>query len=271
VATRIPAERQGRALAAISSGTGWGVAASVPIALLAGDWRAAWICFAAVAAAVGLVNARILPARGGGALAAAPRLTPSWLVCPRSGPLLAGAFLVGLGSSVYWTFAVDFTVREGGHSAADGQLLLLIVGIASIGGTLAGDMIRRLGAPVAFGSSVAALVASVCLLSAAPSSAVAIAVSGVMFGAAYNLVIAIQVIWGAQVFSQRPSGGLGAVMFALGVGLLAGPAIGGPIADATGLGTVLYGAAGAIALVALLAPREPLGRPAAARSETLRP
>jgi hypothetical protein len=31
----------------------------------------------------------------------------------RSGPLLAGALLVGLGASLYWTFAVDFLVTGG--------------------------------------------------------------------------------------------------------------------------------------------------------------
>jgi MFS family permease len=45
-----PAAR-GRVLAAISAGTGWGVALAAPIALLAGDsWRVAWVLFAGVAA-----------------------------------------------------------------------------------------------------------------------------------------------------------------------------------------------------------------------------
>ena len=43
-----------------------------------------------------------------------PALRPSWFVCPRSGPLLAGALVIGLASSVYWTFAVDL-MRERGR------------------------------------------------------------------------------------------------------------------------------------------------------------
>ena len=48
-------------------------------------------------------------------------------------------------------------------------------------------------------------------------------------------------------------------MVALGAGLLAGPAIGGALAEAVGLTGVLYGAGAAVATVIALAPREPLG------------
>ena len=44
-------ERRARVLAAISSGTGWGVALAAPIAVLAGaSWRTAWLLFAVAAA-----------------------------------------------------------------------------------------------------------------------------------------------------------------------------------------------------------------------------
>ena len=141
--------------------------------------------------------------------------------------LRRGAFVVGLGSSVYWTFAVDYAVREGAHSAAEGRTLFLVVGLASIGGALAGDLVRRLGGRLAFAASLAGLVASFHLLAASAHSLGATLASGALFGLGYNLVLAIQAIWSAHIFSDRPSAGLSAVMFALGAGLLAGPAIGG--------------------------------------------
>src|SRR3954447_22888457 len=61
VAAALPPERRGRALAMISSGTGWGVAIAVPIALVAGTaWRGAWVAFAVIAALSTLLAARVL-------------------------------------------------------------------------------------------------------------------------------------------------------------------------------------------------------------------
>src|SRR4051794_6361382 len=46
VAYRVPAAGRPRAMAVISSGTGWGVLVAAPVALLAGGaWRSAWAAF----------------------------------------------------------------------------------------------------------------------------------------------------------------------------------------------------------------------------------
>ena len=56
---------QGRVLAAISSGTGWGVALAAPMALLAGaSWRTAWLLFALVAALATAWALTVLPPAG---------------------------------------------------------------------------------------------------------------------------------------------------------------------------------------------------------------
>lgn len=99
VATGVDPGANGGALSVISSGTGWGVAVAVAVALIAGgDWRAAWLAFAAIAVAV---LAYVVPSVPGRTRADrdGPALRWAWFVCPRSGPLLAGALLVGLGAS----------------------------------------------------------------------------------------------------------------------------------------------------------------------------
>src|SRR3954471_21209821 len=160
VAGSLPPKRRGRALAMISSGTGWGVAIAVPIALVAGTaWRGAWVAFAAIAALSTLLAARVLrPARlrseAPGAAQAVPPLSWSWFVCPRSGPLLAGALLVGVGASVYWTFAADFAA--GGAAGRSGAPVLLgVVGVASVLGSVAGDVLERIGGRLALRLSAA--------------------------------------------------------------------------------------------------------------------
>jgi predicted MFS family arabinose efflux permease len=255
VQQRLPAAGRSRALAIISSGTGWGVLVSVPIALAAGSqWRLAFAVFAALALLATLWAAVTL--RGARAVAppAVDRLRPSWFVCPRSGPLLAGAFLIGLGSSVYWTFAVDLVAREGGVTPSAARLVLALVGAASLAGGLSGELVERLGARATIVAGSLALAASLALIAAAPGAWLAVVPSAVLFGSAYNVVLAVDVIWSARVFASRPTTGLAAVMFVLALGLLLGPAMAG----AVGVTTAFFAGAAVIAMTTLLTPREDL-------------
>src|SRR5829696_6351156 len=240
--------RRARTLAAVSSGTGYGVAIAVPIALVAGSaWRSAWLAFAVVSLLVTLWAARVLPTAGTRATPhELPRIRRRWLVCPRSRPLLLGALLIGLGSSVYWTFAVDYLVTEGSLPTSTGRLFLVFVGSASVLGTLAGDLLRHFSPAGAFSALTTMLAGSLGLLAVAPASLGVAALSGVLFGASFSLIVAIQSIWTSRVFAERPSAGLAAVMFMLGLGLLVGPPAAGLLAG------------GLAAIAGVLPPRERL-------------
>jgi len=268
VAHELPARARGRALAIISSGTGWGVLVSVPIALALGaSWRLAWVAFAVLALLATLWAARVLrdmPARH-----SAERLRLSWFACPRSGPLLAGALLIGLGSSVYWTFAVDLVAGEGAMSASAARLVLAVVGAASLIGAFSGDLVERLGARPTMLAGTLALSASFVLIAAAPGSWLAVLPSALLFGAAYNVLIAVDAIWSSRVFAGRPGTGLAAVMFMLATGLLAGPAAAGVAATALGLPAAFLGGAVVVAATVFLLPREELRqRPALSAAGT---
>jgi predicted MFS family arabinose efflux permease len=252
-------ERRARTLAGISSGTGWGVVLAAPLAVAVGSaWRSAWLAFAAVAVLTTAWALHVLPSggRGGGAHAAVPRVRLRWFVCPRSGPLLAGALLVGLGASLYWTFAVDFLVTGGALDPSSGRLFLVLVGVAGVVGTGAGELVERLGSRLAFAALSWALALSLALLALASDTPALAVVSGVLFGGAYNLVVAIQCLWSVRVFADRPGTGIAAVMFILGGGLLVGPLAAGPLAGVAGIQGAFAAAAGVLALTALLAPRE---------------
>ncbi len=250
-------DRRARVLAAISSGTGWGVALAVPLALLAGQsWRTAWLLFAVAAALATVWALTVLPSRGESAgPRTIERLRLDWFLCPRSSPLLTGALLVGLASSIYWTFAVEHLQSQGGLSTAQSRTVLAIVGLASVGGSVSADAVRHLGARAAFVLAALAEAASLGLLGLAPGMLTAALCSAALFGIAYNTLVAIEVIWSAEVFAERPSAGLAAVMVMGALGLLTGPPVFGAIADHAGLAPVF--AAGAVLLVATtaLAPR----------------
>ena len=206
VAERVRFQSQSRALATISSGTGWGVLVAAPLALLAGDaWRVAWLVFTALAVLATLWAARTVPSRiRATRTEGAVRLRAGWFVCPRSGPLLGGALLVGLAASVYWTFAVDLADQAGlGRDGA--RLLLGVVGAASIAGSLGGDLVERLGARAALVLAALAMATSLALLATAAAGWPGAMLSAAGFGAAYNLIVALQTIWSVRVFADRPS------------------------------------------------------------------
>ena len=69
---------------------------------------------------------------------------------------VGGALLVGLSSSVVWTFGVDHLVSEGGLSSEQSRIFLGVVGLATLGGGLGGDAVRRLGGRATFAAAVAA-------------------------------------------------------------------------------------------------------------------
>lgn len=260
VAHRYATRPGARVLSAISAGTGWGVALAAPVALLAGaDWRLAWLLFAVIAAAATAWALAVLPGREeAGGPAAMVVLRPRWFVCPRSRPLLVSALLVGLASSVYLTFSVDHLATGGGVSTTQSRIFLAVVGVAIVGGTVGGDAVRRLGARPTFIVALAAEAAALCLLGLAPAQVGAALASAVMFGAAYSIVVAVQVIWSARVFSERPSAGLAATLAMNAFGLLLGPPLLGAVADRTGFAAVFVAAAALLLVTAALAPREAL-------------
>ena len=260
VAGRFSARPGGRILSAISSGTGWGVALAAPVAMLAGsNWHLAWLLFALIATAATTWALVVLPSGGeSGGPAGVVVLRPRWFVCPRSGPLLTGALLVGLGSSVYWTFSVDHLVTEGGLSSTQSRIFLAVVGVATVGGSIGGDAVRRLGGRATFALGAAVEATALLLLGLAPSHAGATMASAAMFGAAYATVVAVQVIWSGRVYDERPSAGLAATVAMNALGLLLGPPLLGALADQTGFGAV-FAVAGLLLLATVaLAPREPL-------------
>lgn len=260
---QLPPSLRGRTLSAINCGTGYGVAIAAPIAILAGAaWRLAWLGFAACALLTTLYAARVLPGRAVGRSAPAHPASPAApgdrgrrLIAPGAIPLLLGGLVIGLASAAYWTFAVDHLQHDGGLSIADSRWFLGVVGVASLLSTFTGDLVRRLSGRVVF--TVAALLeaASLALLAIAPSSLAAAMISAVLFGAAYNSVVAVEALWSAHLYPERPSLGLAAAMAANATGLLCGPLASGVLADAVGLTDVLMGGAVIAAAAAALAPR----------------
>lgn len=252
----LPKARHALAWSTISSGTGWGVAIAAPIAIAAGQsWRLAWLVFVAVAVVVGVVGVRKAPARGAITLRRG-QLRWSWFVCPRSGPLLCSAVLVGLGSSVWWTFSVD-VMREAGIASTPARIAYAVCGVAGILASLSGKVFSRLGLLSSYLICVVLLTASLVLLGTGTAHLPMLLLAAVLFGGSYNAVVAAHGVWSATVFAERPSAGLAAVNTALTVGTIAGPAAAGILIDWSGYTSAVLAAA-ACTLLALCS-RPPSG------------
>ena len=258
VAAAVAPARRPAVWAVISSGTGWGVAVAGPVAaVFTTSWRWSWAMFAGTALVVGALAVASAPGGRVGGGSATVRLHPAWFVCPRSGPLLAGAVLVGAGSSVWWAFSVD-AMRASGVGAGTAQLVFATCGVAGVLASLTGSVVRRTGQRSVHRGSVLALAAALALLAATTRSdtppVTALLLAGGLFGVSYNAVVAVQGMWNADVFRERPSAGLAAVNTALTAGTLVGPAVGGWVIGVSGYGVALTLAAGVAGLTVLLAP-----------------
>lgn len=261
----VPEARRPSVLGTIASGTSFGIVVAGPAALLAQGtaWRYAWVAFAAIAVAVTIANAAVLPGRP-------PRKTHEGasdgvrgLLRLSAARLLLTAFLYGITAAVYWSFAVEL-VSAGDATSGTTPLFWTLLGVSGTAAVVAGRVIGRLGLRRAHVLLFTAIAVATALLGIAPHvTAVAVA-SAVVYGAPYMAISGLLAIWSHQIFPDRPSSGFSLTVLFLGAGSILGPALFGLFADAYGLqaGFLVVAAVTAATLVA----RPPVSR-APAREE----
>ena len=137
--------RQNTIYAWINSGTGFGVAFAGPLALFAGeDWRLAWLLFAGLALAITICNFWTLPRHSPRIANARAAISPRFLLQGAARPLFVAAFLFGIFSAVYWTYAVELLWELSGNSR-DAIVFWIVLGMAGVTGCFAGGLVNRWG------------------------------------------------------------------------------------------------------------------------------
>jgi len=247
-------ESQNRAYTVINSGTSLGVIVAGPLALWAGtDWRWAWMAFAVFALVATLWNARVMPSRGDKSFAARlPSLTPAWFFKAASLRLFAAALILGLATSVYWTFSVELIVEGGGGAQA--QLFWVVIGIAGFAGASAGDLTTRIGLRMSLRLAATGVALAITLLAFADGSDAGQLLSAMLFGATFILTTGLLGVWSVHVFHDRPSAGFGATFFLITLGQLISPSVAGITAASVGLEATFWVAAGLAMTMAALVP-----------------
>lgn len=226
--TSVALPLQGRVTAVMNAGTSFGVAVSVPTAFaLANAWRATYVAFAAVAAACLVAAWRYLPRHAspvgsdGGREVSLAR--DQFVALAR---LATVAFGMGVASAVYWVFAPDMVVAQGGMGGGVSGWLWLTLGLAGLIGAMAGDAADRYGAGPAQSLALLVLAAALVIVTLFPGNLAVALSSAALFGVAYMSLTAIYVIAGIRLVPTRAA--LGPVVPFLAVAV--GQAVGSPLA-----------------------------------------
>ncbi|MHA7775541.1 MFS transporter [Roseibium sp. M-1] len=234
--------RQNGIYAWINSGTGFGVALAGPLALYAaGDWRLAWMAFTGLAVAVTAWNYMALPRRrrepGAG-----PRRMPLGILKDRAARgLFVSAFLFGIVTAVYWTYAVELLTLLTGNPR-DAIMFWIVLGIAGVSGCFAGGLADRLGLALAYRLLTMLVGAAVATLPLLVGTRLGIYLSAAAFGAGFIVLTALYGMWSMRIFRQAPSVGFGFTFFLISLGQGAGPVLSGFLIPVAGHSALFFAA-----------------------------
>ncbi|MTH96978.1 YbfB/YjiJ family MFS transporter [Roseibium sp. RKSG952] len=238
----------------INSGTGFGVALAGPLALYAGsDWRLAWLLFSGLAIVFACWNWFAIPTARSRSIAEPSGVSLRLVLKMNAPKLFVSAFVFGLVSSIYWTYAVDLLVMlTGDHN--DAILFWIVLGVAGVTGCFAGQVVNRFGLKNAFVALVGLIGAALAILPVLAGFPAGIFLSAALFGAGFIVQTALFGIWSMAVFKDRPAIGFGCTFFLISLGQGAGPVLAGFLEPVFGLALVFLVSGGLCAGLSLLRP-----------------
>lgn len=223
-------------LAAISSGTAFGIAVAGGLALTGGTdgtWRWAWTVFIAVAVLATVYNLWLL--RGTRPVTDTPSPAEQnslrFFLRPGTRGLYATALSYGIVGAGYWTFAVAAVSQATPATATAGPVFWALIGLAGTVAIWSGRAFSRWGLRRSHLLLFAGLATATVLVAALPGWWPAISVSAIIYGIAFMATSGLLAVWSYRVFPDRPAVGFSATVFFLGLGSIAGPALTGTLAD----------------------------------------
>ena len=232
----------------INSGTSLGVMISGPIALLMGDnWRYAWVFFALFGLASTLWCVSLIPqSLLDSVLETKEKISFISLLKLIDFGVLFLIFLIGVSTSIYWTYAVDLVTQNQidtsgwiSDGKTLGQLFWMLVGIAGFAGIFAGRVVNYLG------SVKALIVFQICLAFAmaclpATRQLEWVILSGLLFGAFFVLMAGNLGMWSIELYPKNTTLGFGLTFLTLSFGQFTGPFLVGLMDDTIHLKTLFY-------------------------------
>lgn len=250
--------RQHIVYAIINSGTSLGVMLSGPLALgWADNWRISWAIFAVMALAATIWAAIVVPPV---AVSANNRTSvTAAFIGPDRVRILIAAFVVGVATSIYWTFSVDLVLSENSMrvgAASFSKFFWTIVGLAGFAGMFAGRIVERLGIRLSLVIFQIGIMSAMLLLSLQTAPVFAV-MSGLIFGACFVFMAATFGLWSMKIFGDDTTIGFGLTFLSLSIGQFSGPFLTSFLIDRVGLVTIFQiGAVLAVAALGFVRPIE---------------
>lgn len=248
------------ALSRISTGTSVGITLAGVVAfamvLLGFEWRICWALFVAASVVALLANWVALrkvdrspePAPDGG-----------WrnLLCPAAAPLFGIAFVFGVTSSVYISFAADHLSQYGLAGLPDGttpSMVFIFYGIFGLAGLVTSQARNRVGLLWLLRLLLVAGAMSLAFTTLLSGSWPGLALSAGLQGINVMMLSAILAFWSERLFPALPSLSFSTVLLATAAGSVVGPALAGVVTDAFSAAATFLGASALPLVTAAVLP-----------------
>ena len=248
----VPPALQPRAMSYVLAGISVATVAGIPAGALLGNlagWRMAFVAVAIFAAAVLLLQLRILPS-----MPAARAIRPRDLLAPLSGRAPRAVLVIALflvtGHFAAYTYLGPMLRQLFSVTPESITTLLLLYGVAGFGGTfLAGRLVQRSVKHPAL--AAAALIAAALLGSGLAGGMLAPSLIVIAWGIAFGFVPVAMTTWMQQALPDAPEAGQALLVTFFQISIALGAFAGGLIVDARGVaGALVMG--GALAVMAAL-------------------
>lgn len=234
------------ALSEISTGTSVGVmlAGSLALAmvLLEFDWRFCWAVFAGASALAFIGNWAALRQ-----IEKSPEEGPAkgWrdLLHLTAMPLFGIAFVYGITSAVYISFAADHFARQGVPGFSDGAtpaLVFIFYGLFGLCGLLTDRVRDALGLAWLLRALLLAAAASLALAALLAGSWLGLVSSAGLQGVNVMMTSAVLACWSERLFPSFPSLGFTASLLVTAAGSVIGSAVAGMVSDGIGPEAMFY-------------------------------
>ncbi|MFC3123770.1 MFS transporter [Pseudoroseomonas globiformis] len=221
VARCLDGSARAKANGAINAGTAAGIILSgIAVMVFADGWRVLYGLFAITGAAVTLWVWLAVPPSTRRDAPGALRLAD--LARPGALGLCASGWLMGAASTAIWTFGANIMREELG--AGEGRIALawIVLGLAGIAGAATGLLTTRFGTGAVHRAALLAMAAALIGFAAAKLAPAATLPVMALFGLAYIVSSGVLLLWGIELFPDRPDAGLGLPFLMVALGQTAG-------------------------------------------------
>lgn len=237
------------ALSEISTGTSVGIALAGAVALMMSmydfHWRTCWIIFAAAGALTLMINWSAMYHIDKAPDDNRKRRWPD-LMQIAAAPLFGIAFVFGVTSAVYLSFAADRFARQGVPGAPDGSapaLAFILYGVFGLTGLVTDRLRDRTGLPMLLRLLMVAGAASLAFVTLFPGSWFGLVSSAGLQGVYVMMTSAVLAFWSERLFPRFPSLGFTMTLLATAGGSMVGPALAGLALGQFGVSAMFLGTA----------------------------